>query len=135
MLTCSAFYEVDPIGIEPTTSTLPVRQHAKVSRDENRDDIQPVALVPPNVPPSEPRLRELLAIWMNLDDRDRNRLLSVIRAIFLTDEGKNDALLSGFPEQITVLLGHKEACGLANQMDLILILIVVLLILKHVPKK
>ena len=28
----------------------------------------------------------------------------------LTDEGKNDALLAGFPDQITVLLGHKEAC-------------------------
>lgn len=30
--------------------------------------------------------------------------------ISLTDEGKNDQLLSGFPDQITVLLGHKEAC-------------------------
>ncbi len=28
----------------------------------------------------------------------------------LTEEGKNDALLSGFPDQITALLGHKEAC-------------------------
>jgi GMP synthase (glutamine-hydrolysing) len=30
--------------------------------------------------------------------------------ISLTQEGKNDALLSGFPDQISVLLGHKEAC-------------------------
>lgn len=30
--------------------------------------------------------------------------------INLTDEGKKDALLSGFPDQIAVLLGHKEAC-------------------------
>lgn len=30
--------------------------------------------------------------------------------ISLTEEGKKDALLSGFPDQITVLLGHKEAC-------------------------
>ena len=30
--------------------------------------------------------------------------------VSLTDEGKNDALLAGFPDQITVLLGHKEAC-------------------------
>jgi GMP synthase (glutamine-hydrolysing) len=30
--------------------------------------------------------------------------------ISLTNEGKSDALLSGFPDQITVLLGHKEAC-------------------------
>jgi len=30
--------------------------------------------------------------------------------ISLTAEGKNDQLLSGFPDQITVLLGHKEAC-------------------------
>ena len=30
--------------------------------------------------------------------------------ISLTKEGKNDRLLSGFPDQITVLLGHKEAC-------------------------
>lgn len=28
----------------------------------------------------------------------------------LTEEGKNDSLLSGFPDQISVLLGHKEAC-------------------------
>ncbi len=28
----------------------------------------------------------------------------------LTEEGKNDTLLSGFPEKISVLLGHKEAC-------------------------
>ncbi|MCU7835117.1 MAG: glutamine amidotransferase [gamma proteobacterium symbiont of Taylorina sp.] len=28
----------------------------------------------------------------------------------LTEEGKNDKLLSGFPDQISVLLGHKEAC-------------------------
>ncbi len=30
--------------------------------------------------------------------------------IRLTDQGKSDALLSGFPDQIKVLLGHKEAC-------------------------
>ena len=28
----------------------------------------------------------------------------------LTDAGKSDPLLSGFPDQISVLLGHKEAC-------------------------
>jgi len=28
----------------------------------------------------------------------------------LTEEGKKDRLLSAFPEQISVLLGHKEAC-------------------------
>ena len=28
----------------------------------------------------------------------------------LTDEGKKDTLLSEFPDQISVLLGHKEAC-------------------------
>lgn len=32
--------------------------------------------------------------------------------ISLTPEGKNDPLLSGFPDQITVLLGHKEACDM-----------------------
>ncbi len=32
--------------------------------------------------------------------------------ISLTAEGKNDPLLSGFPDQITVLLGHKEACDM-----------------------
>ena len=30
--------------------------------------------------------------------------------VILTTEGKRDPLLSGFPEQIKVLLGHKEAC-------------------------
>ena len=31
-------------------------------------------------------------------------------SLSITDEGKKDALLFGFPENITVLLGHKEAC-------------------------
>ena len=31
-------------------------------------------------------------------------------SVSLTDEGKKDTLLAGFPDQITVLLGHKEAC-------------------------
>ena len=31
-------------------------------------------------------------------------------SVSLTEQGKGDALLSGFPEQISVLLGHKEAC-------------------------
>ena len=30
--------------------------------------------------------------------------------IHITEEGKKDALLTGFPDQISVLLGHKEAC-------------------------
>jgi len=30
--------------------------------------------------------------------------------VSLTEAGKNDALLRGFPDQIDVLLGHKEAC-------------------------
>lgn len=30
--------------------------------------------------------------------------------VSLTAEGKKDALLSGYPDQISVLLGHKEAC-------------------------
>lgn len=30
--------------------------------------------------------------------------------VTLTDAGKQDPLLAGFPEQIEVLLGHKEAC-------------------------
>ncbi|MCH7881336.1 MAG: glutamine amidotransferase [Proteobacteria bacterium] len=30
--------------------------------------------------------------------------------LWLTDEGKSDALLAGFPDRIKVLLGHKEAC-------------------------
>ena len=30
--------------------------------------------------------------------------------VTLTDEGKSDTLLAGFPDQIKVLLGHKEAC-------------------------
>lgn len=28
----------------------------------------------------------------------------------LTDDGREDSLLAGFPDQITVLVGHKEAC-------------------------
>jgi GMP synthase (glutamine-hydrolysing) len=32
--------------------------------------------------------------------------------IHITEAGKKDALLAGFPDQISVLLGHKEACDL-----------------------
>ncbi len=32
--------------------------------------------------------------------------------ISLTEEGKKDTLLAGFPDQISVLLGHKEACDI-----------------------
>lgn len=32
--------------------------------------------------------------------------------IHITEEGKKDALLTGFPDQISVLLGHKEACDI-----------------------
>ena len=31
-------------------------------------------------------------------------------SLHLTEAGKQDSLLEGFPEQISVLLGHKEAC-------------------------
>lgn len=34
-------------------------------------------------------------------------------AIHITEEGKKDALLTGFPDQFSVLLGHKEACDIA----------------------
>ena len=33
----------------------------------------------------------------------------------LTEEGKNDPLLAGFPEQISVLVGHKEACDVTPE--------------------
>ncbi len=33
----------------------------------------------------------------------------------VTDDGKNDDLLAGFPEQIAVLCGHKEACDTVPQ--------------------
>ena len=35
--------------------------------------------------------------------------------ISLTEEGKKDLLLAGFPDQIAVLLGHKEACDCTPQ--------------------
>jgi len=33
-------------------------------------------------------------------------------SVQLTDEGKNDKLLTGFPDAFDVLLGHKEACDI-----------------------
>jgi GMP synthase (glutamine-hydrolysing) len=33
----------------------------------------------------------------------------------ITEEGKNDPLLQGFPDKIKVLLGHKEACDTVPQ--------------------
>ncbi len=35
--------------------------------------------------------------------------------VSLTEEGRNDPLLSGFPDDINVLLGHKEACDALPQ--------------------
>ena len=39
----------------------------------------------------------------------------------LTEAGKKDALLQGFPERIDVLLGHKEACDLTPEGSTLLI--------------
>ena len=36
-------------------------------------------------------------------------------SVNLTEAGKSDPLLAGFPEQIEVLLGHKEACDMTPQ--------------------
>ena len=36
-------------------------------------------------------------------------------SVTLTDDGRNDPLLAGFPPQIDVLCGHKEACDLLPQ--------------------
>lgn len=33
-----------------------------------------------------------------------------LASLNITEEGKKDALLKGFPDKFTVLLGHKEAC-------------------------
>ena len=33
----------------------------------------------------------------------------------ITDEGKKDPLLMGFPDQVEVMLGHKEACDSVPQ--------------------
>ena len=52
----------------------------------------------------------LLGSYLNTPISDRYAEPVGGAVISLTDEGKNDPLLSGFPDQITVLLGHKEAC-------------------------
>ena len=90
MLEFSAFNEVDPIGLEPTTSTLPERKHPNVSHDEIRVNIQPGALVPPNVPPGEQQLCELITVWMNLDKTERDQLLSFVRTNFVLGSAESE---------------------------------------------
>ena len=85
---------MDPIGIEPTTSTLPVSASTIVSPDENRNEIVPPALVPPNMPPNnlEPcaLLDELLSICERLDAAERAELLVMVRTAFDGDAAEND---------------------------------------------
>ena len=57
--------EVDPIGIEPTTSTLPVIEPTETLHDKNRGDGCTSDMVPPKVPPS---LRDFGAELVNVSE-------------------------------------------------------------------
>ena len=91
MLQFSANKKVDPIGIEPTTSTLPVEGTKIVSGGKNHDKTHGPTLVRPNVRPSEQEndtlTAELLAIWSELDDEYRRAILDDFRARFGGDRG------------------------------------------------
>jgi len=52
----------------------------------------------------------LLGSYLNTSISDKYAEPVGSATISLTEAGKSDALLSDFPDQITVLLGHKEAC-------------------------
>ena len=91
MLQFSANKKVDPIGIEPTTSTLPVGLQPVVYHGENQIESDEATLVRPNVRPSEQEndtlTAELLAIWSELDDEYRRAVLDDFRARFGGDRG------------------------------------------------
>lgn len=52
----------------------------------------------------------LLGSYLGSPISSRHREPVSCATVTLTDEGKHDPLLTGFPDQINVLLGHKEAC-------------------------
>jgi len=52
----------------------------------------------------------LLGSYLNTPISDKHAEPVGGAVVSLTENGGKDALLSGFPDQITVLLGHKEAC-------------------------
>ena len=74
---------MDPIGIEPTTSTLPVEQRTIVSRGQTQGETASGVLVSPMVSPSEhdldPQTAELAAIWQRLSGDQREQALEWLR--------------------------------------------------------
>ena len=52
----------------------------------------------------------LLGMYLGASVSSRYREPVSCVTLELTGEGKNDPLLTGFPERIAVLVGHKEAC-------------------------
>ena len=74
---------MDPIGIEPTTSTLPVEQRTIVSRGQTQGETASGVLVSPIVSPNErgldPQTAELAAIWQRLDGDQREQVLEWLR--------------------------------------------------------
>ena len=52
----------------------------------------------------------LLGTYLGAPISDRYREPVGLATLELTDAGRRDPLLAGFPDQIAVLLGHKEAC-------------------------
>ena len=74
---------MDPIGIEPTTSTLPVEQRTIVSRGQTQGETASGVLVSPMVSLSEhdldPQTAELAAIWQRLSGDQREQALEWLR--------------------------------------------------------
>ena len=52
----------------------------------------------------------LLGAYLGTPISDRYRERVGVVVLELTDAGRRDPLLAGFPDRIAVLLGHKEAC-------------------------
>ena len=75
---------MDPIGIEPTTSTLPVEQRTIVSRGQTQGETASGVLVSPIVSPNEhgldPQTAELAVIWQGLDGEQREQALDWLRS-------------------------------------------------------
>jgi GMP synthase (glutamine-hydrolysing) len=104
---CAVIVGGSPFEISTPPQRKPAIQN-KIERDVNR-------LFDELVPRDFPFLgacsgNGLLGTYLGTPISDRYREPVGLAMLQLTDAGRRDPLLAGFPDRIAVLLGHKEAC-------------------------
>ena len=100
------------VGGSPFDISTPPERKSAIQKKIERDFF---ALFDELVPRDVPFLgacsgNGLLGTYLGASISDRYREPVGLATLELTDAGRHDPLLAGFPDRIAVLLGHKEAC-------------------------